>query len=64
VSVGVEIPHPNTTEHHIRWIRLFFHPEGEKSSYELGSYEFSAHGESVEGANRPTPSPQPPLPSN
>jgi len=52
VSVGVEIPHPNTTEHHIRWIRLFFHPEGEKSSYELGSYEFSAHGESVEGANR------------
>ena len=23
VSVGKEIPHPNTTEHHIRWIKLF-----------------------------------------
>jgi len=27
-SVGKEIKHPNTTEHHIRWIRLFFQPEG------------------------------------
>ena len=29
VSVGKEIPHPNTTEHHIRWIKLFFKGEGE-----------------------------------
>jgi len=50
--VGVEIPHPNTTEHHIRWIQLFFHPEGEKFTYHLGSYEFAAHGEAVEGANQ------------
>ena len=24
VSVGKEIAHPNTTEHHIRWIKLYF----------------------------------------
>lgn len=52
VSVGKEIAHPNTTEHHIRWIKLYFKPEGGKFAYDLGSYEFSAHGESVEGANK------------
>lgn len=52
VSVGKEIPHPNTTEHHINWITLFFHPKGEKFSYQVGHYEFSAHGESAEGANQ------------
>lgn len=51
VTVGKEIPHPNTTEHHIRWIKLYFKPEAGKV-YELGSFEFSAHGESVEGANK------------
>jgi len=45
VSVGKEIPHPNTQEHHIRWIDLFFQPEGEKFVYQLGHIEFSAHGE-------------------
>jgi superoxide reductase len=52
VSLGKEIPHPNTTEHHIRWISLFFHPEGDKFTYDVGHYEFNAHGESVEGANK------------
>jgi superoxide reductase len=51
VTVGKEIPHPNTTEHHIRWIRLFFQPES-GNVYELGSFEFTAHGEAVEGANQ------------
>ena len=32
VSVGKEIPHPNTTEHHIRWIEVYFHPKGEVST--------------------------------
>jgi superoxide reductase len=27
VSLGKEIAHPNTTEHHIRWISLYFHPQ-------------------------------------
>ena len=29
VSLGKEIAHPNTTEHHIAWISLFFNPEGD-----------------------------------
>lgn len=52
VSVGKEIPHPNTTEHHIRWIALYFQPEGDKFIYEIGKCDFSAHGESVKGANQ------------
>jgi superoxide reductase len=52
VSLGKEIPHPNTTEHHIRWISLLFHPEGAKFTYQIGHYEFSAHGESGDGANK------------
>jgi superoxide reductase len=52
VSVGKEIPHPNTTEHHIRWISLYFHPKGENQVYEVGHYEFNAHAESVKGANQ------------
>jgi len=51
-SVGKEIGHPNTTEHHIRWITLYFHPEGEKFAYEVGRFEFNSHGESVQGANQ------------
>jgi superoxide reductase len=52
VSIGKEIAHPNTTEHHIRWIAIYFLPEGEKFTYEVGRYEFNAHGESVDGANQ------------
>ena len=43
--VGKEIEHPNTLEHHIAWIKVFFKPEGEKFPVEVGSYEFAAHGE-------------------
>ena len=48
--VGAEIAHPNTTEHHIRWIRLYFQPEG-GAVYEVASLEFNAHGEAVAGPN-------------
>ncbi len=51
VSMGKEVAHPNTTEHHIRWIQLFFKPEGDKFTYQVGNFEFTAHGESVEGAD-------------
>ncbi|MDY6903532.1 MAG: class II SORL domain-containing protein [Thermodesulfobacteriota bacterium] len=51
LSIGKEIAHPNTTEHHIRWIKLFFKPDNGKFAYEVGSFEFSVHGESVDGAN-------------
>ena len=52
VTVGKEIAHPNTTEHHIRWIAVYFQPEGEKFPYEIGHFEFNAHGESADGPNK------------
>jgi len=54
VSVGKEIPHPNTTEHHIRWIEVHFLAEGEKFSYQIGRFEFNSHGESTLGPNTST----------
>jgi|UniRef100_A0A7C6ECD3 superoxide reductase len=54
VSVGKQIPHPNTTEHHIVWIDVQFLPEGEKFPYHLGRYEFLAHGASTQGPNTST----------
>jgi superoxide reductase len=51
VSVGKEIPHPNTTAHHIVWIELYFLPEGEKNPYFIGKYDFASHGASTEGAD-------------
>jgi len=52
VSVGKEIPHPNTTAHHIVWIALHYVPDGAKASYEITRCEFSAHGASVDGADK------------
>ena len=52
VTLGKEVAHPNTTEHHIRWISVYFHPDGEKFTYQIGHFEFTAHGESVEGASK------------
>ncbi|KGF48164.1 Neelaredoxin [Veillonella montpellierensis DNF00314] len=51
VAVGKEIAHPNTTEHHINWIKLYFVPEGTQVPYEVGAIEFNVHGESAAGAN-------------
>lgn len=52
--VGKEIAHPNTTEHHIRWITLFFLADGEKFPYQIGRFEFTSHGESAQGPNTST----------
>ena len=51
VAVGKDIAHPNTTEHHIRWIALYFDAEGDPNTYQVAHFEFSAHGESAAGAN-------------
>ena len=51
VSLGKEVAHPNTTEHHISYVTLFFLPEGEKFLHQVGHYAFSAHGESTTGPN-------------
>jgi len=50
-SLGKEVAHPNTTEHHIRWIQLYFKPEDAKNPCQIANFEFTAHGESTEGAN-------------
>ena len=51
VTLGKEIAHPNTTEHHIRWIALYFLPERAKFTYQVARFDFTAHGESTDGAN-------------
>ncbi len=54
VTVGKEIPHPNTTAHHIMWMELYFLPKDDKFPYLLGRYELSSHGASAEGADTST----------
>jgi superoxide reductase len=54
VSIGKEITHPNTTEHHIAWISVLFKPEDEKFPYHIGQFLFNAHGASVQGPNTST----------
>lgn len=49
VSVGKEIPHPNTTGHHISWIDLYFKPDGDKFIYQVGHVDFAGHGASAKG---------------
>jgi superoxide reductase len=49
--VGKEVPHPNTTEHHIDWIALHFVPAGEKNVYEVGRFFLNAHGQAPTGPN-------------
>ena len=52
VTLGKEVAHPNTTEHHIRWIALYYQGEGENFPLQLGRFEFTAHGEHATGANK------------
>ena len=52
ISIGKEISHPNTTEHHIRWISIYFQPDGDKSPFQVGHFEFTAHGESIDGPDK------------
>jgi len=54
VGVGKQIVHPNTTEHHIRYIELYFLAASEKFPYQLARFEFNAHGESAQGPNTST----------
>jgi len=52
ISLGKQVAHPNTTEHHIRWIQLYYHPEGATVPFQVGNFEFTAHGESTDGPNK------------
>ena len=52
LCIGKEVPHPNSTEHHIRWIALYFKAEGGKFTHEVGRFSFDSHGESADGADK------------
>lgn len=54
VSVGKEIPHPNTSAHYIAWIEVYFLTEGGKFPYQIGRIEFTSHGASTDGADTST----------
>ncbi|NLF39778.1 superoxide reductase [bacterium] len=54
VSVGKEIPHPNTTAHFIAWIDVYFMPAEGKFPCQIGRAEFAAHGASTEGPDTST----------
>ena len=44
VSLGKAVAHPNTIEHHIAWISVFFQPEGAPVPFQVGHFEFTGHG--------------------
>ena len=48
VSIGEEIPRPNTDEHHIRWIKLLIQPS-EAFTFELADDQFPNPGEGLKG---------------
>jgi superoxide reductase len=54
VSVGRQIAHPNTTPHHIRWVEVYFQPEGSKFPFQVARCDFTAHGESPDGPDTST----------
>ena len=46
-GLGKAIAHPNTAQHHISWMSLYFLPEGGKQAIQLAHAEFSAHAASA-----------------
>jgi len=40
VTLGKEMAHPNKTEHHIRWITLYYQEEGAKYPRQAAHVEF------------------------
>lgn len=51
VSVGKEIAHPNTTEHFIGWIAVYFKPES-GNLINVAKFDYTTHGEAAAGANQ------------
>lgn len=53
LHLGAAIAHPNTPQHHIAWMSLYFLPEGGKMAIQLAHAEFTAHAESMTDAPGP-----------
>ncbi len=47
VRVGKEVPHPNSVEHHIKWVQVYYTPDDSKFAYDLGRASFNCHGEGL-----------------
>lgn len=52
VTIGKDVNHPNTTDHHIKWVQVFFRPENDKFSYQIAHCDFAAHGDSAAGPGK------------
>ena len=39
VIVGKEVPHPNTIEHHIKWIQVYAKEEGARPVVHVGTFD-------------------------
>ncbi len=52
VTIGNEVKHPNTTEHHIKWVQVFFRPDNDRFSYQIAHCDFAAHGDSEAGSGK------------
>ncbi len=46
-GLGKAIAHPNTVQHYIAWISLYFLPDGTKFPIQLAHAEFKAHSDST-----------------
>ncbi|MCE5248759.1 class II SORL domain-containing protein [bacterium] len=42
VTVGKVVPHPNTVEHHIKWIHLYAKEEGSQYAVDIARVDFGA----------------------
>ena len=47
VQVGKIVAHPDTVEHHIKWIQLYALEDNTKYSVQLGSFEFFPHTQNL-----------------
>ena len=42
ITVGKTVPHPNTVEHHIKWIQLYAQEDGSQYAAEVAKFDFGA----------------------
>jgi len=40
ITVGKVVPHPNTVEHHIKWVQLFVKEDGAKNDIDVSKGDF------------------------
>ena len=39
ITVGKEVPHPNTIEHHIKWIQVYAKEDGSRPVVHIGTFD-------------------------